>query len=68
LFKDAEFINKTRFIQGRTFSEKAVPGFDHEHYEERVTCRINPALISAGIDPEAFMKIYKREVNKALLL
>lgn len=52
-------INKTRFIQSRLFSEKAVLGFDHEDYEDRVTYRINPELSGCRIDIEAFIKIYQ---------
>ncbi len=51
-------INRTRFIQSRNFSEKAVLGFDHENYEDRVTYRINPELNGCSIDVEAFIKIY----------
>lgn len=52
-------INKTRFIQSRLFSEKAVLGFDHEDYEDRVTYSVNPELNGCCIDAEAFIKIYR---------
>ncbi len=55
-FEDA--INKTRFIQSRLFSEKAILGFDHEDYEDRVTYKVNPGLNNAGVEPYAFTKIY----------